>query len=114
MTHIYVTTRFASFHRWKDAPKEVAFLRNIHRHEFHVKLTMSVNHDERDAEFILLKRDLDGAILDKLIPANEERVNYSCETMARLLAGAIAEKYPNRQITCEVSEDGENGACVSL
>ena len=38
----------------------------------------------------------------------------SCEMMARELAGYIGEKYPDRDIAVEVSEDGENGCRLSF
>ena len=34
----------------------------------------------------------------------------SCEMLADDLAGYIQDKYPDRELTIEVSEDGENGA----
>jgi len=35
---------------------------------------------------------------------------FSCEMMSNFLHGLISEKFPNRDIKIEVSEDGENGA----
>ena len=51
---IYVTTQFEGVHRYKDAPDEVSFLRDYHRHIFKVKLAIEVMHNERDIEFIML------------------------------------------------------------
>jgi hypothetical protein len=36
MSRIQVRTSFVGVHQWKDAPDEVAFLRNLHRHVFKV------------------------------------------------------------------------------
>lgn len=102
MMTVFCTTQFEGFHRWPDAPDEVAFLRERHRHIFHVRLEVEVNHDDRNIEFILLKRRL-----DEHIAGNLRRVNtstWSCETWARDIAEAFD------AVRVEVSEDGENGS----
>ncbi len=38
----------------------------------------------------------------------------SCEMLAEDLIGYITSKYPNRDISVEVSEDGENGATLTF
>lgn len=108
---IKVQTRFEFEHCWPDAPDGVAFLRNLHRHEFHVCVVMEVDHDDRELEFILVKRDLDNQIEDskQLWPTSA-----SCEQMAFWIGGYLLGKYGERHITVEVSEDGENGAIVSF
>lgn len=105
--HIYVAFRLEGTHRWDDAPDEVAFLRNDHRHMFHFKASVGVKHDDRDIEFFMLQRELTKFMKDK--------TNYkSCEMMARELGTYIANKYPGRYVEVEVSEDGENGAICSF
>ena len=42
---VVVKTEFEGFHSWEDAPDEVSFLRNLHRHIFHVTAKWKVNHD---------------------------------------------------------------------
>lgn len=59
---IYINTSFVGFHRWDSAPEEVAFLRDLHRHIFNVKVTVEVSHNDRDVEFFLLKKDVDFCI----------------------------------------------------
>lgn len=101
--YVYVTTRFEAFHRWVDAPDEVAFLRAWHRHVFHVKLTIRVEGLNRSVEFILLKRAVDKYIREKL---EGKYFEASCEMIAADLAQHFG-------ATCvDVSEDGENGATV--
>lgn len=106
-TRIFIRTRFEGFHLWESAPGEVAFLRVLHRHVFHVQLDMVVTHDDRDREFILLKREVD-AHLAVQARAPEVRT-WSCEAWARHLL----ERFPPAT-RVEVSEDGENGAFVEL
>lgn len=104
-TSIFVRTQFEAFHRWKDAPEEVKFLRSYHRHIFHVKATIPVAHDNRDVEFFMFKRQLDEFLREKF--AGRE-FDASCE----MLAGWILDKFSSI-LQAEVSEDGENGATVT-
>ena len=83
----------------------VSFLANEHRHIFHFRVELEVFHDDRDVEFILLKREL-----ESLYTSGTLQLNYmSCEMIARELAAYIQETYPHREVVIEVSEDGENG-----
>ena len=86
---------------WDD----VSFLGYKHRHIFHFKVWIEVFHDDRDIEFILFKRWLEG-----LYNGTLELDYKSCEMMADELAKTIQARYPGRQLTIEVSEDGENGS----
>ena len=103
--YIWVTTSFEGFHKYTGAPTEVSFLRNTHRHIFHLKVYIQVYHNDREIEFILFKRyiqNLTGIILD---------LNYkSCEMISDELYNKIIADYPGRVIIIEVSEDGENGS----
>jgi hypothetical protein len=99
---IFCRTRFEGFHCWPDAPDEVRFLRDPHRHEFHVRVWHEVNHDNRDIEFILYKRSVD--MLIRTAKMHEDTMHWSCETWARYIGERM------QAATVEVSEDGENGA----
>ncbi len=101
-TRIWITTTFEGFHRWPDAPDEVAFLRHLHRHLFQVKAWKTVNHDDREIEFILFKRQVDRIIAD--MKRNQFVEHWSCEAWAKQIGLAL-----NCQAVA-VSEDGENGA----
>jgi hypothetical protein len=92
----------------EPALKDVSFLAYPHRHIFHFRVSLDVFHNDRDVEFILLKRELEG-----LYGNNTLQMDFkSCEMLAEDLINYIAEKYPGRQIAVEVSEDGENGATL--
>lgn len=107
---IWVTHRFPAYHRWKEAPGEVKFLRNSHRHMFHVKLTIGVNHDDRDLEFFMLQKNLEMFCLATL--KNQSDIG-SCEMIAERISLWARLEYPKRSFyQVEVSEDGENGAIV--
>lgn len=104
--YIWVTTNFEGFHAYKDAPEEVKFLRDIHRHIFYIKVYIEVSHNNRDIEFILFKRFIN-SLCDKL---NKQSLG-SCEMIADKLYQDITSNYPGRFIKIEVSEDQENG-CI--
>jgi hypothetical protein len=106
-TTIFVTTSFEGIHCYPDAPDEVAFLRSPHRHIFHVKATIEVFHDDRELEFILVKRGL-----DKFLTGTDLQ-HRSCEMIAHNVIGYLNSCYGVRNCSVEVSEDLENGATVT-
>jgi hypothetical protein len=88
----------------------VAFLASPHRHIFHFRVSIDVWHNDRDIEFIQFKRWLE-ALYSGSNTVLE--LNYkSCEMIADDLYLQIADRYPNRAVTIEVSEDGENGCSI--
>ena len=116
---IYVTFQKEGIHKYPAAetdPKlatggwdDVSFLGVPHRHMFHFKVSISVTHNDRDIEFIQFKR-----WIERLYSENTLQLNFkSCEMMAEDLYTVINNKYPNRAVSIEVSEDGENGAVLS-
>ena len=109
---IWVTFQKEGIHCYPAAAtdpklKGVAFLANPHRHIFHFKVYLEVFHDDRDVEFILLKRELEG-----LYGSGTLKLDYmSCEMIAEELLAYLKNQYPGRDATIVVSEDNENG-CV--
>ena len=89
---------------------DVSFLAHPHRHIFHFRVSIDVYHNDRDIEFIQFKRWLESLYSRE---ADCLRLEYkSCEMIADDLYQVIAERYPDRDITIEVSEDGENGCVI--
>jgi hypothetical protein len=89
---------------------DVSFLANPHRHIFHFRVWISVQHNDRDIEFIQFKRWLESLYNSQ---GSTLSLDYkSCEMMSDDLHGIIALKYPSREIWIEVSEDGENGSFI--
>lgn len=110
---IEVKTQFEGIHCWPEAPDAVAFLRHPHRHMFHVTLRMPVKHNNRDLEFILVKRWLDDAIRGLFSHDPDGVCNlgrFSCEDIAVAIAGRARIVYNCPATDILVSEDGENGA----
>ena len=122
---IWVTFRKEGIHRYPAAATDpalatgdeydVSFLGTPHRHIFHFRVSIDVFHNDRDIEFIQFKR-----WLENLYSANNNNnssileLNYkSCEMIADDLYVQIASKYPGRDVTISVSEDGENGCNIT-
>ena len=106
--NIWVTFQKEGIHKYPDAPDEVDFLRYPHRHIFKFKVQIEVYNDDRDIEFFIFKRWLEGLYADDTLQLDYK----SCEMMADDLAKQIKDKYPGRQLSIDVSEDGENGCHV--
>jgi hypothetical protein len=88
---------------------DVSFLGSPHRHIFHFRVAIDVFHNDRDIEFIQFKRWLENLYKDAILALDYK----SCEMMADDLYVQIAARYPGRDVTIEVSEDGENGCVIN-
>lgn len=104
---IFITTQFEGFHKWENAPDEVAFLRNFHRHLFKVKVYFKVNLTDRDLEFFIQKKEINKQIYNYL--SKRKGTMESCEKMCEFIAST-----DNRITKVEVNEDGENGAILTI
>ena len=89
---------------------DVSFLGTPHRHIFHFRVWIEVEHLDRAIEFIQFKRWLEHLYRDGTLQLDYK----SCEMMAEDLYLQIAAKYPNKEVWIEVSEDGENGALLKF
>lgn len=115
---IWVTFEKEGLHRYPaalDDPAlrtgdeyDVSFLGYIHRHIFKFKVWISVEHHDRDIEFIQFKRWLEKLYAEKTLQLDFK----SCEMIAEDLYAQINTRYPGRSVWIEVSEDGENGALI--
>jgi len=112
---IWVTFQKEGIHRYPDAATnpnlatgdwlDVSFLASPHRHIFHFKVEIEVYHEDRDIEFIQFKRILENEYNKGILSVDYK----SCEMIANDLYQFIHSNYPDREVTIEVSEDGENG-----
>lgn len=117
---IWVTFQKEGIHLYpaaKDDPAlatggwdDVSFLGVAHRHIFHFRVAIEVQHNDRDIEFIQFKRWLEGLYNNGTLELNHR----SCEMIAEELAAIINSKYPGRSITITVAEDNENGATLTF
>jgi hypothetical protein len=117
---IWVTFRKEGIHKYPAAltdpslatgdEYDVSFLGYPHRHIFHFRVWISVQHNDRDIEFIQFKRWLEGLYNNQ---NSVLKLDYkSCEMMSDELYDTISQKYPGREVWIEVSEDGENGSFI--
>ena len=89
---------------------DVSFLGTPHRLIFHFSVWLGVTHNDRDVEFIQFKR-----WLERLYSSEQGVLSLdykSCEMMSDDLYAQISQKYPDREVWIEVSEDGENGSFI--
>ncbi len=115
---IWITFRKEGMHRYPAAATDpnlatgdeydVSFLANEHRHIFHFRVWLGVTHNDRDVEFIQFKRWLENLYKDATLSLDHK----SCEMMSDDLYAQVSQKYPNREVWIEVSEDGENGSFI--
>ena len=118
---IWVTFRKEGVHRYPAAATDpalctageydVSFLANLHRHMFHFRVSIDVFSNDRDIEFIQFKRWLESLYNGSNTVL--ELDHKSCEMIADDLYIQIADRYPDRNVVIEVSEDGENGCSIS-
>jgi hypothetical protein len=115
---IWVTFRKEGMHKYPAAltdptlatgdEYDVSFLGYPHRHIFHFKVWIGVTHNDRDIEFIQFKRWLENLYKDATLKLDFK----SCEMMSDDLYAQISQRYPDREVWIEVSEDGENGSFI--
>jgi hypothetical protein len=105
-SYIWITTQFEGFHSYPNAPNDVKFLRYQHRHIFKLKIYIEVFHNDREIEFFQFKKFIEDFIKKNKLKLN----NLSCESISDTIWAVIYNKYQEREIYIEVSEDGENGS----
>lgn len=102
---IKVTFQFEGFHNWPEAvDHEESYLAHEHRHMFHCIAAKEVGHNNRDIEFIQLKREMLGYIKRRF---GNNFKSMSCEDIAEHLLNEFGLHH------VEILEDGENGAIVT-
>lgn len=113
---ITVTFQKEGTHRYPDALTnpalatgdwdDVSFLGHPHRHIFHFRVSIEVFHEDRDLEFIQVKRRI-----ERWFQVGSLNIDHkSCEMLSDDLAIHIAAQWPGRRFKISVYEDGENGS----
>lgn len=105
---VIVRFTFEALHHWPGAPQDVTekYLSLPHRHLFHVEAKKEVNHNDRDIEFIELRREMQSYCSTKW-PISQT-TSDSCEKIATDLLGTFG------LTSCEVNEDGDCGGLVEV
>lgn len=111
-TEVFCTIQIEGLHHWPGCPiSEVSYLKDLHRHVFHIKAYKTVSHADRDVEFIVLKHKIQENLFERYFNTEYRMMNFgamSCEMIAKELISKF------NLSKCEVSEDGENGAIVTV
>jgi hypothetical protein len=111
-TSIIVKTQFVAYHCWPDCPyKEVAFLKNRHRHVFFVEVKIPTTED-RQLEFFMVKTKLNNFLFGEYMES--DLGSMSCESIAKEIARYLSSYYEIPNVSVKVFEDDENGAEVIL
>lgn len=118
LTNIVVNLRMPGIHRWETCTiPEMSFLKDYHRHMFHIRCEKQVFHNDRDVEIIMFKKSIQDFMREKysgkddifFTQTGDDCLFFdyrSCEHIAH----EIVEHFDLS--LCEVLEDGENGAIV--
>ena len=117
MTTVSIKTQYEGVHRYPEAPEQVAYLRNPHRHVFGVRVEVQVFDDDREIEFILLKHQVNDYLQshfdgDGVWQMGRLSCEQVCKGILKYLFAFV--KWPEQRFwSVTVDEDGENGATVS-
>lgn len=117
--YVIVKTQFAALHRWATIPEDHPswYLKNYHRHVFHIELRFEVTDNDRQIEFFDKKEKVESYLYKeypiKFTRSNDlpKLVNISCEMLAEQL---LLEFKPDGCVWVRVLEDGDMGAIVEL
>lgn len=111
-TEVYCSLAVEGIHNWTNCDiEEVSYLKFPHRHMFGIKATVNVSHDDRDVEFIVLKHKIRDYLNIQYWDSKHKCLLFgsmSCEMIAR----ELIEQFDLS--SCEVNEDGENGAILTV
>lgn len=105
-TFINVNWQFEGLHSYPNAPEDVSFLRNRHRHLFKCSVKIQVFHNERELEYFQVQSILKAHFFDRSYN------DHSCEQIAISILDFLKVIFYQREIIIEVSEDGENSSIV--
>lgn len=85
---------------------DVSHLGFRHMHYFFFKVWVEVFHDNRDIEFIQMRRWIEELYDSGYLSMD----NQSCEMMSDALAIQLRCRYPNSEIRIDISEENINGS----
>lgn len=105
-TWAIVKWQFEGLHYYAGAENEEKFLQHPHRHMFHCEAQVEQFHNDRDVEYIWLKREL-----QKWFGVFRQG-RFSCEMIAEEIWRHLNTLLPGRGYKVRVTEDGENGAMI--
>jgi hypoxanthine-guanine phosphoribosyltransferase len=108
---LVIKNYFKALHCWPEAPEEVSFLQDLHRHVFNV-ITHIDTIGDRQIEFFMCQTRIQGFLSSQFEGKTLGRM--SCEVMAEKIGEFLLEHYDLTTVKVEVNEDGENGSIITL
>ena len=105
---VIIQFEIEGYHHYPNAPKQVDFLANNHRHTFSIKAGYLVNDLNREKE-IFIERDYIKEYLIESFGSPCDFENMSCEMIAKEI---LEYGDPEQMIWCEVWEEKTGGARV--
>lgn len=100
---VVIRLQVEGIHCWPNCDvRGVEYLRNPHRHMFHIEAHKEVSHNDREIEIIMLKR----IVSEYLESFDGNFYAMSCEDIAEDLLSRFDFEF------VQVLEDNENGAIV--
>lgn len=100
---VVIRLQVEGIHCWPNCDvRGVEYLRNPHRHMFHIEAHKEVSHNDREIEIIMLKR----IVSEYLESFDGNFYAMSCEDIAEDLLNRFDFEF------VQVLEDNENGAIV--
>jgi len=105
---VIIQFKIEGFHKYPNAPQDVSFLSNIHRHVFSVKCFFAVAKLTREREIFICREQVKNRLIEKY---GEPCMFNDCEMVATEIL-----KYwqQNGMVACEVWEENTGGARIEL
>lgn len=114
---VIIKTQFEALHQWGNIPDThpSQYLKQPHRHVFHIEMNFVVNHSDRDIEFIDFKHKVDQFLSKQFDKDPASKIPHmkstSCENLCELLLFKFCD---DGCYKIKVLEDGEMGAIVKV
>lgn len=108
--YVIVKLSAEGFHFYPDAPEQVAFLSNRHRHVFDITCTYAVTNLNREVEIFICRSCITNYLASKHGTPCEFGA-MSCE----MIASEILQRFMDSgMVSCEVWEEGTGGGRAEL
>lgn len=115
-TFVYCTFQKEGYHYFPGADTnpvyatggwdDVRHLGLKHMHYFNFKVWVEVSHNNRQIEFIQLRRWIENLYSTGTLELDHQ----SCEMLSDALYEKLSERYPGMEIRIDISEEGINGS----
>lgn len=110
---VITSIKVEGFHNYPGAPQVCAFLRNSHRHIFHIRCWFDVQDSNREIEFITMANKI-ASMLNTDFGTPCQFGMMACEHIAEYIINNAKKNALPIPSKVEVLEDGDGGAIVEL